>query len=109
MMTSTRFPSPLRKAITATLLSCSLITIAVSTAQAAEIEMSFQNLLQQERTWAGLQTKTLKVGDITWSYSEGGQAGKPIVILIQSDRSSTYRRSFTWRLNCNAVRRSISI
>lgn len=82
MMTSTRFPSPLRKAITAMLLSCSLITIAMSTAQAAEIEMSFQNLLQQERTWAGLQTKTLKVGDITWSYSEGGQAGKPIVILI---------------------------
>ena len=50
--------------------------------QAAEIEMSFQNVLQQERAWAGLQSKTLKVGDITWSYSEGGQVGKPIVVLI---------------------------
>ena len=81
-MTKTLFSTPFRKTITATLLSFSLATIAVSSTQAAEIEMSFQNVLQQERAWAGLQTKTLKVGDISWSYSEGGQAGKPIVILI---------------------------
>ncbi|QBQ16745.1 alpha/beta fold hydrolase [Acinetobacter haemolyticus] len=65
----------------ATLLALSL-TATINTTHAAEIEMSFQNLLQQERSWAGLQTKTLKVGDITWSYSEGGQSGKPIIVLI---------------------------
>ena len=79
-MTKTLFSTPFRKTITATLLSFSLATIAVSSTQAAEIEMSFQNVLQQERAWAGLQTKTLKVGDISWSYSEGGQAGKPEVV-----------------------------
>ena len=76
------FSTSFRKTLTAALISCSLATIAISSTQAAEIEMSFQNVLQQERAWAGLQSKTLKVGDITWSYSEGGQAGKPIVILI---------------------------
>ncbi|MCH7307482.1 alpha/beta hydrolase [Acinetobacter sp. NIPH 1852] len=79
---NTLFSVPLRKTFTAALLACSLSAVAISTTQAAEIEMSFQNLLQQERAWAGLQSKTLKVGDITWSYSEGGQAGKPIVVLI---------------------------
>lgn len=79
---NTLFSVPLRKTFTATLLACSLSAVAISTTQAAEIEMSFQNLLQQERAWAGLQSKTLKVGDITWSYSEGGQAGKPIIVLI---------------------------
>ncbi|ENW94575.1 alpha/beta fold hydrolase [Acinetobacter sp. NIPH 298] len=79
---NTLFSVPLRKTFTAALLACSLSAVAISTTQAAEIEMSFQNLLQQERAWAGLQSKTLKVGDITWSYSEGGQAGKPIIVLI---------------------------
>ncbi|MFW1951180.1 alpha/beta fold hydrolase [Acinetobacter beijerinckii] len=79
---TTLFSLPIRKTLTATLLSFSLATFAISTTQAAEIEMSFQNVLQQERAWAGLQSKTIKVGDITWSYSEGGQAGKPIVVLI---------------------------
>lgn len=79
---NTLFSVPLRKTFIAALLACSLSAVAISTTQAAEIEMSFQNLLQQERAWAGLQSKTLKVGDITWSYSEGGQAGKPIIVLI---------------------------
>ena len=74
------FSTSFRKTLTAALISCSLATIAISSTQAAEIEMSFQNVLQQERAWAGLQSKTLKVGDITWSYSEGVQAGKPIVL-----------------------------
>ncbi|APR70890.1 alpha/beta fold hydrolase [Acinetobacter haemolyticus] len=75
------FSLPIAKTFTATLLALSL-TATINTTHAAEIEMSFQNLLQQERSWAGLQTKTLKVGDITWSYSEGGQSGKPIIVLI---------------------------
>ena len=81
-MTKIHFPLSLRHALAVTLLSCSLATITPHPTQAAEIEMSFQNLLQQERAWAGLQSKTLKVGDITWSYSEGGKVGQPTLILI---------------------------
>ncbi|WP_336041968.1 alpha/beta hydrolase [Acinetobacter dispersus] len=95
-----RFPFPFRNTLTAALLACSFTTVAMSTTQAAEIEMSFQNVLQQERAWAGLQTKTLKVGDITWSYSEGGQAGKPIVILIHGLAGS--------RDNWNRVARALT-
>ena len=94
------FSTSFRKTLTAALISCSLATIAISSTQAAEIEMSFQNVLQQERAWAGLQTKTLKVGDITWSYSEGGQAGKPIVILIHGLAGS--------RDNWNRVARALT-
>ena len=94
------FTTSFRKTLTAALLSCSLGTVAISSTQAAEIEMSFQNVLQQERAWAGLQSKTLKVGDITWSYSEGGQAGKPIVILIHGLAGS--------RDNWNRVARALT-
>ncbi|MBC9227835.1 alpha/beta hydrolase [bacterium SPL81] len=97
---TTLFSLPIRKTLTATLLSFSLATFAISTTQAAEIEMSFQNVLQQERAWAGLQSKTLKVGDITWSYSEGGQAGKPIVVLIHGLAGS--------RDNWNRVARALT-
>lgn len=99
-MINTRFAQPLRKTFGAALLACSLSTVAVTTTQAAEIEMSFQNLLQQERAWAGLQSKTLKVGDISWSYSEGGQAGKPIIILIHGLAGS--------RDNWNRVARALT-
>ena len=82
-MMNRSFSTPIRKTLTAIAFSCSLAaTMTTTLTQAAEIEMSFQNVLQQERAWAGLQSKTLKVGDITWSYSEGGQVGKPIVVLI---------------------------
>lgn len=100
-MINTRLAQPLRKTLGAALLACSLSTVAVTTTQAAEIEMSFQNLLQQERVWAGLQSKTLKVGDITWSYSEGGQAGKPIIILIHGLAGS--------RDNWNRVARALTV
>ena len=97
---TTLFSLPIRKTLTATLPSFSLATFAISTTQAAEIEMSFQNVLQQERAWAGLQSKTIKVGDITWSYSEGGQAGKPIVVLIHGLAGS--------RDNWNRVARALT-
>lgn len=57
--------------------------MSISQAQAADnIDVSFQTILQQERNWAGLQSKSLKVGDITWSYSEGGSSTKPTLLLI---------------------------
>lgn len=43
---------------------------------------SFQQVLQEERSWAGLTTRSLKVGDVEWSYSEGGDKTKPTVMLV---------------------------
>ncbi|WP_343681613.1 alpha/beta hydrolase [Acinetobacter baylyi] len=68
-------------------LSCSLLlpittTIIYSPAISAASGIDIQNVLQQERAWAGLQTKHLKVGDIEWVYSEGGNSSKPTLILI---------------------------
>ena len=66
-------------------LTLSLGTTAISTYSTTTLAASsinIQNVLQQERAWAGLQTKKLKVGDIEWVYSEGGQATKPTIILI---------------------------
>jgi len=67
-----------------TIASCSLFSVmSISQAQAADnIDINFQTILQQERSWAGLQSKKLKVGDITWSYSEGGSSTKPTLLLI---------------------------
>lgn len=41
-----------------------------------------QSILQQERQWAGLESKTIKVEDFTFSYSEGGSKTAPTVLLI---------------------------
>jgi len=38
-----------------------------------------QSILQQERKWAGLESKTIKVEDFTLSYSEGGSKTAPTV------------------------------
>ena len=65
-------------------VACSSVVLSQS-ANAAQLEQS-QKLLQQyliqERNNAGLVTKTLKVGDITWSYNEGGLKNKPTIVLI---------------------------
>ncbi|WP_089603647.1 alpha/beta fold hydrolase [Acinetobacter piscicola] len=53
----------------------------INQAQAAPA-IDIQSVLQQERTWAGMETKRVKVGDIDWAYSEGGQAGKPTLLLV---------------------------
>ncbi|OTG81037.1 alpha/beta fold hydrolase [Acinetobacter sp. ANC 4648] len=64
-------------------LSFGTITLsAISTSINAAANIDIQSVLQQEREWAGLQTKRLKVGDIDWAYSEGGQVGKPTLILV---------------------------
>lgn len=44
--------------------------------------INIQSILQQERTWAGLNTKRVKVEDIDWAYSEGGTKGKPVLLLV---------------------------
>ncbi|MBU3846438.1 MAG: alpha/beta hydrolase [Candidatus Acinetobacter avistercoris] len=56
--------------------------------------VDYQKVLQEERAWAGLSTKTLRVGDVVWSYSEGGQANKPTLLLIHGIGNSRD----TWNL-----------
>ena len=74
----------LNKLVLSTALAIGLATTvglsSVSTHAAATIDI--QSVLQQERTWAGLQSKRVQVGDIEWAYSEGGQAGKPTLMLV---------------------------
>jgi triacylglycerol lipase len=41
-----------------------------------------QEYLNQQRTQAGLQSRTLKIGNVSWSYSEGGARNKPSILLI---------------------------
>lgn len=50
--------------------------------------IDYQKVLLEERAWAGLQSKSLRVGDITWSYSEGGDSSKPTILLIHGLASS---------------------
>ena len=51
-------------------------------AQPEQAQRLLQQYLIEERNQAGLTNKSLKVGDITWSYNEGGQKNKPTIILI---------------------------
>ncbi len=63
-----------------TALALALTTTTVHAAPATGL--NFAQVMQEERAWAGLSTKTLTVGDIQWTYSEGGQPGKPTVMLV---------------------------
>ncbi|MBJ8453391.1 alpha/beta hydrolase [Acinetobacter bereziniae] len=68
------------------LLSTALVmgtvtTLGLSNTYAAP-SIDIQSVLQQERAWAGMETKRVKVGDIDWAYSEGGSAGKPTLMLV---------------------------
>lgn len=59
----------------------SLTTYSTSTVAAPTV-INIQNILQQERAWAGLQTKRVKVTEVDWAYSEGGTKGKPTLVLV---------------------------
>jgi pimeloyl-ACP methyl ester carboxylesterase len=59
-----------------------------------------QSVLQQERQWAGLESKTIKVGETTFSYSEGGVKGAPTVLLVHGFSGS--------RDNWNRVARKLT-
>lgn len=50
--------------------------------------VDYLKIVQEERAWAGLTSKTLRVGDVIWSYSEGGSKDKPTVLLIHGLASS---------------------
>lgn len=48
----------------------------------AASSINIQSVLQQERAWAGLSGKRVKVAEIDWAYSEGGTKGKPVLLLV---------------------------
>ncbi|OTG65529.1 alpha/beta fold hydrolase [Acinetobacter silvestris] len=50
--------------------------------------IDYQKILQEERAWAGLSTKKIRIGDVIWSYSEGGSKTKPTILLIHGLASS---------------------
>jgi pimeloyl-ACP methyl ester carboxylesterase len=69
---------PLRALVLATSLLLSGTVLAAPAAAPLDI----QQVLKEERAWAGLTSKTLTVGDIQWAYSEGGDPAKPTVMLV---------------------------
>lgn len=62
-------------------LGTAMTTLPVNS-YAATPSINIQSILQQERAWAGLNSKRVKVADIDWAYSEGGTKGKPVVLLV---------------------------
>jgi pimeloyl-ACP methyl ester carboxylesterase len=85
-----------------TLAACllPLALLAPLPAAAAPNLALLNSVLTQERAWAGLQTKTVNVDGITASYSEGGPANAPKVLLIHGFSGS--------RDNWNRVARQLT-
>lgn len=54
-----------------TVLTLSSISVLSTQVYAAPATINIQSVLQQERAWAGLSSKKIKVADIEWAYSEG--------------------------------------
>lgn len=67
--------------LSAALVMGTVTSLGLSNTYAAPT-IDIQSVLQQERAWAGMETKRVKVGDIDWAYSEGGPAGKPTLMLV---------------------------
>lgn len=62
--------------------SSSLVSINLSHAATPTEYVNYQKIQLEERAWAGLQTKSIRIGDIVWSYTEGGLKTKPTILLI---------------------------
>lgn len=69
-------------------ISIPVAALHSNVSHAANEYIDYQKVLLEERAWAGLKSKSLKVGDITWSYSEGGDSNKPTILLIHGLASS---------------------
>ena len=52
-----------------------------NSSNATELKL-LQNHFQQQRKLAGLSSKSIRVGDVVWSYNEGGSHSKPTILLI---------------------------
>ena len=53
-----------------------------STLQISQAQQTLNQHIQQERIRAGLSSKSVQIGDITWHYNEGGNVNKPSILLI---------------------------
>lgn len=56
------------------------VLLAATASQA--IQITLDEVLAEERAWAGLTTKTAQIGDIKWTYSEGGNPAKPTILML---------------------------
>lgn len=71
-------------------MTVSALTFAMASSFMASISFAanpteyvdYPKLLQEQRAWAGLTSRNIHVGDISWSYSEGGSKDKPTLLLI---------------------------
>lgn len=78
-----------RAALIVSTMTFTFSSLGLSTSHAAIHEsIDYQKVLQEERTWAGVSSKTLRVGDVVWSYSEGGDRSQPTILLIHGLGSS---------------------
>ncbi|KGT47258.1 triacylglycerol lipase [Acinetobacter sp. HR7] len=68
-------------AVTSTISTMSQAQV-FSPARAQTSSNILNQYLFQQRTQAGLQNKSIKVGEITWSYNEGGSKNRPSIVLI---------------------------
>lgn len=90
-----------KKFVLASLLAINLHNISYAAPPIVTDSVALtQSVLQQERQWAGLETKTLKVEDFTFSYSEGGAKTAPTVLLVHGFSGS--------RDNWNRVARQLT-
>ncbi|HEX5362524.1 MAG TPA: alpha/beta hydrolase [Fluviicoccus sp.] len=71
----------LKNTLAACLLPLALLSAAAPAVAAPNLAL-FNSVLSQERSWAGLQTRTVMVDGISTAYSEGGPANAPKVLLI---------------------------
>lgn len=68
---------------------CGLSAMSSFAATPSQVDaLDYQIVLREERAWAGLSSKVLRVGDVVWSYSEGGQKHLPTLLLIHGLGSS---------------------
>ncbi len=63
-------------------ISIALIAPMVATTLQSAHAVDFPTAMSEERTWAGLSTKTVQAGDVNWAYSEGGNPSNPTILLI---------------------------
>ena len=82
----TTFQSTLSRFLQTTCLALSISVPVFSHAAINKntyvVQPSLENYLAKERNAAGLRSKTIKIDDITWSYSESGSSNKPAVLLL---------------------------
>ncbi|WP_156189293.1 alpha/beta fold hydrolase [Acinetobacter indicus] len=76
---SSRFLSWPRLAALALALSAPLLS---SAAKLSPEQQVVQHYYQTERQAAGLVSKSLKIGNITWRYNEGGDVNRPTILLL---------------------------